>query len=257
MDNSQIRKYSKDLLPGGKAVVSFFMGFGIPMLVSAICSIPLMNSMTKLILSGGSVEAMIQYLSAASGSSVLSSIVSVVFGFAPMLFFYEFLRTKNLNFKDYFKFFRHIFQVVFTYLLQMIYIMLWSFLFLIPGIIKGYAYAMTPYIMRDSDYKICYNDAISESKRMMDGKKGRLFCLHFGYFFHFLLGIITCGIYFLWLTPRIQLAEATFYEVLKKEQNDANIVPNNGNDAQYQYKPTQGNSYQTQYPGSFQNPNQK
>jgi uncharacterized membrane protein len=35
------------------------------------------------------------------------------------------------------------------HILQSIYLMLWSLLFIIPGIIKGFSYSMTPYILID------------------------------------------------------------------------------------------------------------
>ncbi len=61
-------------------------------------------------------------------------------------------------------------------LLQGIYLFLWSLLFIIPGIIKWYSYAMTPYIMSENP-QLSVNEAITESRRIMDGNKWRLFCL--------------------------------------------------------------------------------
>lgn len=57
-----------------------------------------------------------------------------------------------------------------------LYVALWSLLFIIPGIIKSYSYAMTPYILAENP-EMTANEAITESRRIMKGKKGRLFCL--------------------------------------------------------------------------------
>ncbi len=65
-------------------------------------------------------------------------------------------------------------------LLMAVYTFLWSLLFFIPGIIKTYSYAMTPYIL--SEHPECSPDhAITLSRQMMDGNKYRLFCLEFSF----------------------------------------------------------------------------
>lgn len=61
-----------------------------------------------------------------------------------------------------------------------LYLMLWSLLFVIPGIIKGYSYAMTPYILLEHP-EMTVTDAITESRAVMDGNKWRLFCLEWSF----------------------------------------------------------------------------
>ena len=56
--------------------------------------------------------------------------------------------------------------------LQGLYIALWSLLLVIPGIVKSYSYAMTPYIMSEHP-SLTANEAITESRRIMDGNKWR------------------------------------------------------------------------------------
>ena len=103
-------------------------------------------------------------------------------------------------------------------LLYNVYIVLWSLLFVIPGIVKTYSYAMTFYILRD-DPDMPANDAITESRRMMDGNKFRLFCLHLSFIGWMLLSVLTCCILLLWVIPYMQTAQAAFYESLKNEQD--------------------------------------
>lgn len=64
--------------------------------------------------------------------------------------------------------------------LQGLYTALWSLLLVIPGIVKTYSYAMTPYIMAEHP-SLTANEAITESRRIMDGNKWRLFCLDFSF----------------------------------------------------------------------------
>ncbi len=66
------------------------------------------------------------------------------------------------------------------YLLVNLYLFLWMLLFIIPGIIKSFSYAMTYFIINDHpEYSL--NQAITESRRMMDGHKMEYFilCLSF------------------------------------------------------------------------------
>ena len=60
--------------------------------------------------------------------------------------------------------------------LQGLYVALWALLLFIPGVVKTYSYAMTPYIMAEHP-GLTANEAITESRRIMDGNKWRLFCL--------------------------------------------------------------------------------
>lgn len=57
-----------------------------------------------------------------------------------------------------------------------LYTYLWSLLFVIPGIIKQYSYAMTPYILAENP-DLTAGEAITKSRYLMDGNKWRLFCL--------------------------------------------------------------------------------
>ena len=106
-------------------------------------------------------------------------------------------------------------RVLTTTLLYYVYVFLWSLLLLIPGCIKAYSYAMTPYILKDNP-EMKNNAAIEESMRMMDGHKLELFMLDLSFIGWALLSLLTCGIGFLWLTPYMNMARVNFYEDLKK-----------------------------------------
>ena len=57
---------------------------------------------------------------------------------------------------------------------------LWSLLFIIPGIIAGFRYAMTPYILLEHP-EMTAREAITASKELMRGNKFRLFCLELSF----------------------------------------------------------------------------
>lgn len=106
-------------------------------------------------------------------------------------------------------------RVLTTTLLYYVYVFLWSLLLLIPGCIKSYSYAMTPYILKDNP-EMKNNAAIEESMRMMDGHKLELFLLDLSFIGWAILSILTCYIGFLWLVPYMNMARVNFYEDLKK-----------------------------------------
>ena len=106
-----------------------------------------------------------------------------------------------------------------TYLLYYIYVILWTLLLIIPGIIKALSYSMTPFILQD-DPTISGNTAIEKSMRMMDGHKMDLFWLFLSFIGWIILSIMTFGIGFILLEPYINTSVAHFYEDLKEQQGE-------------------------------------
>ena len=98
------------------------------------------------------------------------------------------------------------------------FVSLWSFLRIIPGFIKYYAYALTPYILIDNP-ELSANQAINLSQKMMKGHKFDMFILHLSFIGWIFLSIFTFGIGLLWLLPYMMTAQAAFYQDVKKEYN--------------------------------------
>ena len=96
-------------------------------------------------------------------------------------------------------------------LLKSVYILLWSLLFIIPGIIASYSYAMTTYILAENP-DLTASEAIERSKQMMSGNRWRLFCVQISFIgWEILSALLTFGIGGLWITPYKQAATAAFY----------------------------------------------
>lgn len=111
-----------------------------------------------------------------------------------------------------------------AYILMMVFIILWSLLLIVPGIIAAFRYAMTFYILAENPQMSGY-DALQKSKAMMMGRKGKLFCLYFRFFFWILLGCITFGLAFIYVGPYMYLAATRFYEDIKDAPLAAEAVP--------------------------------
>ncbi len=116
----------------------------------------------------------------------------------------------NPQFKDLFSRFDIFWKAFGMQLLLALYTILWSLLFIIPGIIAALSYAKTPFILTENPY-MGINEAIGRSKEMMNGNKWRYFCLMLSFIGWGLLSTMTFGIGFLWLNPYINAASAAFY----------------------------------------------
>ena len=110
-------------------------------------------------------------------------------------------------------------------ILRSIYVTLWSFLFVIPGIIASYSYSMMHFVMADNP-DMSASEALAESKRLMKGNKWRLFCLNLSFIGWDILAIVfTLGIGMLWVTPYREAAFAAFYrDICPKAQIDTDFV---------------------------------
>ena len=105
-------------------------------------------------------------------------------------------------------------------LMETIFIFLWSLLFIIPGIVKSYSYAMAEYIAVDNpdyDWKAC----IDSSKQMMDGHKMELFLLDLSFIGWYIVGSLACGIGTLWVSAYHMAARTVFYRNLINDYNGA------------------------------------
>jgi uncharacterized membrane protein len=125
-------------------------------------------------------------------------------------------RSETVKLENLFDGFKQFGSSFLLYLLQGIFIMLWSCLLIIPGIVKSFSYSMAFYIIKDNP-NIGALEAIAQSRKMMVGYKGKLFCLYLSFVGWGLLCCLSVGIGFLWLVPYISMSITNFYEELKKQ----------------------------------------
>ena len=103
---------------------------------------------------------------------------------------------------------------VISSLLRSLYVLLWSLLFIIPGIVASYSYRMTSYILAENP-ELTASEAIDMSKQMMEGKRMDLFILELTFLGWDILCMLTLGIGYLWLGPYKQATFAAFYKDLR------------------------------------------
>ena len=97
-----------------------------------------------------------------------------------------------------------------------LYTILWTLLFVIPGIVKGFSYAMTPFILADNP-NLTANQAITRSRELMDGHKWELFVLRLTFIGWDIAAALTMNIGHLALNPYKNAAEAAFYREIAKQ----------------------------------------
>lgn len=115
------------------------------------------------------------------------------------------------------------FRNVWGMFLMWLFTILWSLLLIIPGIVKSFAYALTPFILKDYP-ELSANQAINLSIKMMKGHKFDLFWLLLSFLGWLFLCLLTLGIGVLWFMPYWQTALASFYQDVKN-----NYLTNNNN----------------------------
>ncbi len=163
------------------------------------------------------------------GTTVVYWIIAVAPGFVPFIgqiislliagplmlgfciFFLSFSRDQDPTLSQLFEGFSRFGTALCAYLLQVIFVFLWTLLLIIPGIIAALSYAMTYYIISDNE-SIGALDAITASKELMRGNKWKLFCLGLRFIGWSLLCLLTLGIGYLWLTPYMATSFAKFYD---------------------------------------------
>ena len=160
-------------------------------------------------------NALLALFAAIGTISGLLGLAQFIIGGVVQLGFVQFLlkqyRDGSGDFSDLFSQFSRFGQGFAQMFLRGLYVFLWSLLFVIPGIIKSYSYAMTPFIMAENP-NMTASEAIAVSKVIMDGHKWELFCLEFSFIGWMFLSVLSCGIGFLFLTPYMNAAMTAFYK---------------------------------------------
>ncbi|MDF7637982.1 DUF975 family protein [Lactobacillus sp. ESL0791] len=188
--------------------------------------------------------------------AILQTILSIFTNFFALSFAISFLnltegKKDSIGKAAFSMFYNNLFTPeLLNYIMQLLFEFFWSLLLIIPGIIKSYSYALTPYIVKDmveSGQKVTYTTGVTASKELMQGHKWELFVLDLSFagwyllliFLGAIIGVVigsavhfnltyiaTCsivagiaaGIGNLWLTPYVQTTKANFYRQLAGDQ---------------------------------------
>ncbi|MDD4527092.1 MAG: DUF975 family protein [Candidatus Margulisbacteria bacterium] len=188
MNNAEITKSVRDVLAGSWPVV-----IGAYLVIAVIRmflgNVPVLGWVTCLILTGP-------------------------FNVGLSIFSLNIIRGKKSEFKQIFDGLNFFGVAMSAYLHIFAYTILWTILFVVPGIIVFLSYSMTFYIIADNP-NIAQKDARKKSIEMMKGNKWKLFCLYCRFIGWYVLSVATLGIGFLFLSPYAGISVAKFYDEIK------------------------------------------
>lgn len=139
--------------------------------------------------------------------------------------FHRSIKTEGLKMEEMFWTFKEDYggNVLMMFLISL-YTALWSMLFVVPGIVKGYSYSLAMYIKSENP-NIPASKAIELSTRMTNGHKMDLFVLDMSFIGWEILSAFTLNILgILYVMPYQYAAKAFAYEEIKEEALANQIV---------------------------------
>jgi len=176
-------------------------------------------------------------------------LVTGSFSFGLMLYFLDMFRKKDAQPSQIFSGFEIYGRTLSLGLLMMLFITLWTMLFIVPGIIAAIRYSQAFFILADDPHKSAMQ-CIEESKQMMWGNKEKYFCMIISFIGWIILAMIpamifsgivqitgysnyfivqtvtlTCSLGMLWVYSYIYSTAAGFYEILKGNSEGETYTP--------------------------------
>ena len=138
---------------------------------------------------------------------ILISLVTALLSYGYMAYTLYVSRRQEAGFGDLMLGFSDAGRVIILDFFIGLFVMLWSLLLFIPGIMAAYSYRLAPYILLDNP-EIGGREAIRRSKEMMRGHRWELFVCDLSFLGWALLVMLTAGILSVWVTPYRQTTYA-------------------------------------------------
>lgn len=134
-------------------------------------------------------------------------------------------RDTSMAYGDLFSSVRYLLKALGLSIMVGILTFLWTLLFIIPGIIAAYRYSQAIFVLVE-DPKKGVMQCIQESKEMMVGNKFDYFVLELSFILWNFLGIATCGLGMIYVTPYTMVTYANYYNEIKPEtpNKEADVV---------------------------------
>jgi len=147
--------------------------------------------------------------------SIASFIITPAFSLSFCIIFLKMTKKEEIAIGDMFKGLNQTGRALWLNIIIAFFTTLWSFLLVIPGIVKSYAYSMAYYVLADNP-ELTAREALAKSKEIMKGHKWDLFVLQLSFFWWYLLGGVTFGLAYIYVMPYIAATTANFYNSIKE-----------------------------------------
>lgn len=153
-----------------------------------------------------------------AGALIFVIFLMPIFEFSLTKMYMGFKNGNEFKMGDLFSGFHQYGSALLTAILMDIFLVLWTCLGVIPGIVKIFSYSMTWYVLADNP-QMSATEAITESRRLMDGHKFDLLVLYISFIPWLLLCCVTFGIAEIYVLPYMTAAETNFYYAIKEEKS--------------------------------------
>ena len=142
------------------------------------------------------------------------SLISAPLSFGFIYYAMKYARGEALDLNDIFRYKKQWIPTFLLTFLISLFTSLWMLLLIVPGIIAALSYSMSQYIYCDEELEP--KECIKASKEMMNGYKWDYFVFGLSFMGWTLLGALTLGLLYIWVTPYMMTAEVLYYDELKK-----------------------------------------
>jgi len=149
-------------------------------------------------------------------SGMASLLITGPLAFGMAYFYMNVVRQGDYSLNDMFRGFSFFKKNFILNIIIIVRVILWMVLLIVPGILAALRYSQAFYVLCDNP-DLSPTEALAESSRLMEGHKGQYVMLGISFIGWALLGVITLGIGFLWITPYMGTSFALFYQELLEE----------------------------------------
>ena len=146
--------------------------------------------------------------------SIITFIITPALSLGVYKIYLKLTKKEGFTIGDMFSGFNQTGRALWLNILIVVFTWLWSLLFVIPGIVKSFAYSMAYLVLADNP-EFTAREALNKSKEIMNGHKWDLFVLYLSFFWWYLLISITFGLAAIYVVPYINATIVNFYNSIK------------------------------------------
>ena len=219
MDRKEIKEKAKELIKGKKWQIWW------PLLIISLVSSVLVNligpnysDLDNLKITSFEQLSQLNLPAPTPTQLILSLLVGIVIGIAGVAYnkyILKLVRGEEPEFNDIIETIKERWlSILLVELIVGVVVSVCAIFFVIPGIIMALAYAMTGYLVVDTDLEAM--EVVKKSRAMMKGYKWNYFVFGLSFIGWILLVPFTLGILIIWLMPYVIVSMALYYENLKE-----------------------------------------
>lgn len=160
-------------------------------------------------------EQLLSYMVSSLIFAAIYFVITTVLNFGYLLYCLKVSnRDSTMAYSDLFLGIRYIFKILGLSIMISIFVILWSLLLIVPGIIASFRYTQAVFILAENPEKGIMQ-CIRESKEMMRNHKFEYFVLDLSFLLWILLMIVTVGLASIYVNPYMTITKANYYNAIK------------------------------------------